>query len=263
MTDFGRRELATRALGRRCVACNQPATASAWLCSDCAFVSLYYTARFKNDVRAPTATTISKYRSWYSPDEYNNVPVLPPLDEIERFALIRKRVESEQPDQQQSYLDQLKQDARGYTTLARRVDINKQKRLCSADFIPDHWNYVTPLDPRRWCEDCLGCRVHRRGCPLIDLDGPFVGGYPNDGLLQQAPRKYLAPLQTPTKFWTPSQRRQHDRAVARRWKIFAECWNRIGLDLFTKALQRANARSAIRRARKQRQSISHPAQGVQ
>lgn len=230
--------IATRTRGRRCAACNQ--RTETWVCDTCAFNSLYYRARFNDDMRPASPTNVGKRGLYPSPAiEYRGIPSLPALNGPERLAEIRHRVEAREDltvTQRLTLLQDLKTETKAYDKLSRGVDANARRRELAPLMPPDHWNYVRPLDPRRWCDDCTGARVHRAGCPLIELDGRYVGGYPDDGTRVQAPKRF-AQLTAPGAHWQPSHHRRHARAVARRWRVFCETWTRIGLDYWARVLE--------------------------
>ena len=227
--------LAIRASGARCASCNAPA--EAWLCSACAHCGIYWRARFNDDARSTTPTSVGRRNLYPGPvNGYAGIPVLAALDTSERLARIRKRVEVRLDltlGQRLDLLSELKDEAAEYAMLSRAVDARASKYKAEPPL-----NHVEPLDPRRWCDECLGARTHRRECPLIEIDGAFVGGYPDDGLQRSAATSF-APLRVPNKTWTQHQHAEHRRAIARRWDAFLLQWAKVGLECLSRAVTRS------------------------
>lgn len=240
---------AIRARGRRCAACNQPA--AAWICETCSFSSDYYSARFYADVRSSSPTTISRHGKCPGPSsEYADVPKMQALNTQERLDLLRKRLANYQGSQEEALccLREMSANAEKYPALSARVACNTARRRDreALELVPqEYFNHVAPLDPRRWCDECIAARVHRSDCPLTAIDGKYVGGYPSDGLRPVA-KPTFTKLRPPAAHWQPVHHRQHARAVRRRWDAFCLAWTKIGLDWFAKKLR---GEGAIRPAR--------------
>ena len=233
--------VATRSSGGRCAACNQPATA--WLCEACGFGSQYYSARFNDDTR-PTSATMVARRNLYPKStslDYADLGTPCPLNLAQRIAIVHDRVEaaSSQLSKENTRLlsRELMTQARAYNGLATSVDANRIAR--ERAWGPyDVLNRVLPVDPRRVCDECIAHRRHRQGCVLIEMEGPYVGGYPDDGTQQRTFK--FAELKAPKAHWLPVQHRRHARAVKKRWDAFTASWMHIGLDVFTRAVSAAS-----------------------
>jgi hypothetical protein len=226
--------VATRARGGRCVCCNQ--LAALWLCETCSLSSAYYSARFNDDVRPTSPTMVGRRNLYPSPATIECVAVeLPPLSTTERLHSARAQVEGHDWSTQEhalSYLKALVAGVGGFETLSARVDAVARPRASERARL-ENLNTVQPLDPRRWCDECIAARTHRNGCALIEIDGRFVGGYPNDGLTREG-RKKFGKLATAAPHWLPSHHRQHERAVRRRWNAFSIMWTKIGLEIIAR-----------------------------
>jgi hypothetical protein len=172
--------------------------------------------------------------------EYADLGTPRPLNLVERIAIVYDRVEaaSSQLSKQNKRLlsRELLDQARAYGKIAVLVDVNRTARERVGPSL-DVLNYVPPIDPRRWCDDCIAYRRHRQGCTLIEIDGLYVGGYPDDGT---RPAFKFAELQKPKASWRPVHRRQHARAVRKRWDAFIASWTHIGLDVFARAVSSAS-----------------------
>lgn len=200
---------------------------------------MYYHARFNDDTRSASPTTVGRRNLYPGPTEYRDIPLLPALDEKGRSAAIRQHVETREQlttVERLALLKKLNGAAKEYSALARVVDANARRREQESSLPPEHWSRVLPLDPRRWCEDCAGRRVHRHGCQLIEFDGPYIGGYPDDGTRTKYPQRFVK-LATPGKHWQPTHHRAHARAVHRRWRAFSNVWTSIGIDYLTRVLE--------------------------
>lgn len=173
-------------------------------------------------------------------ESYSAVSILPALTESERQAFNCRHVEEQDgfAGWTRKLRDRIKLEAKKYAEVSKAVQRNEARRLRmegrTGSPAPSHWNVGAVLDPRRWCEDCQGCRRHRAGCPLIVMDGPYVGGYPNDGT--RPVRQSFKKLHKPAPHWQPVHHRQHRQAVARRWHAFRDMWTRIGLDYLARML---------------------------
>lgn len=230
--------VASRSSRGRCASCNQQAVA--WICDACAFGSMYYRTKFTADARPTTPTMVGRRNLYPKPscvDEYADLGSPPPISDEERLARIRERMESSDPVTQagaMALLKRFRNEAQEYASFAKFVDSNGTKR----DYkLFAHTNLVHPSDPRRWCYECIAYRRHRRGCALIDTEGPYIGGYPDDGL--RSPIKF-ARLKMPSDRWSAVNWRQHTRAMQRRWDAFIASWASIGLDVFTRAISSAS-----------------------
>jgi len=117
-------------------------------------------------------------------------------------------------------------------TVAGAIGFHRVGGIVESEYKP----CTTVSDPRRWCDDCQCYGVHRRGCDLIKMDGIFVGGYeslrPKSSYVPKLPA-----LAAPEPWWSPSLKRQHEKAVRRRWSLFAEQWAKIALHIFTATLE--------------------------
>jgi hypothetical protein len=234
--------IAIRTSGRRCIKCNHRRV-SAYLCALCAWESYDYAARFFDNTRSASPTTIGR-RNLYPGvlADYRAVPVLPALTTVERRDQIRRTAvdllttiaayDGLSLRKKLGLMREWLQSAEDYERWTARIDANRLARL---SVVPDqdHYNYVLPLDPRRWCDDCQGARVHRAKCEMIAMEGRFVGGYPDDGLRVQTS---FGKLKTPTSHWQPIHHRHHRRAVARRWAAFTQFWVTLALQAITDML---------------------------
>ena len=207
----------------------------------CSLSNAYYSARFNDDMRSTSPTMVGRRNLYPSPVTIEYVAVeLPPLSTTERLHSARAQVEDhEWPTQAValSYLKALVAGVGGFETIAARVDAVARPHA-RARVREENLNAVRPLDPRRWCDECIAARTHRSGCALIAIDGRYVGGYPNDGLTHEGEgRKKFGKLMTASSHWLPSHHRQHERAIRRRWDAFSAMWTKIGLEIIARYLR--------------------------
>lgn len=210
---------ASRARNRRCAHCNR--ATETWLCGACAFSGDIYRARFYVDSRPTSPSQVGRRNLYPGPTEFRGVPVLPALKGQARF------------DERRRFLKSLTSDE-----LAGAMMRDDETHIATAGirFIDaEALNRVAPIDPRRWCDECICGRVHRHGCPMIEMDGKYVGGYPDDGTHKKSPARFGA-LKDPGAHWLPRHHRQHARAIRRRWTAFRNMWERICLDYLTRWL---------------------------
>lgn len=228
-----------RASGRRCVACNQSTTA--WLCSGCGFSSSFYSARFNDDTKASTVTSVGRRNMYPKPwVDYHSLGTAQPLNPQERTHLMHEwkdANEDQGPEEgwepggwESKWRDS---DVHAYDRFVLPINANNSRNR--TDRFGDHLSFVRQEDPRRFCEECIAHRRHREGCPLILLDGLFVGGYVDDGL-QRSGRPRFTKLRSPGRHWTRMHHRQHARAVRVRWAALVTLWAKIGLDLLTRSI---------------------------
>ena len=230
---------AIRTQGSRCVHCNQRCV-EAWLCSDCSFSSLLNGARFYVDARSASPTSVGRRGMYFrQTDGYPEVAVMPALTTAERFAKFRGRMRSLEADkgrpltleERLDVLENSKEEAELYSSISQRV--NRIDERLRRERCHECSNTVAPLNPHRWCDECQCARVHRAGCKVRAHDGPYVGGYDDDGL-QRAPQTKFGALKQPNAWWTSANHTQHRRAVRLRWDAFLLQWSKIGLECLTR-----------------------------